>query len=208
MQYTNLLYCLFSFLLSAQPLHFLSATTIQDTHELLALGDSLYLQRDFKQAKEIFEKVLQRETKSLTALRGLSRVATATLDWGKLKKWNRRIVKDLPTDLETNYNLGIAYRETGKFKALMLRSRDFGESEDYFARVLKTDSSYSDVLLQRAVLERWRGNWDKALAWGHRQLRLKPALPQASVELFNLYRLYLIHASKSEKTVLFGDKKK
>lgn len=148
---------------------------------------------------------MRHDAHSLPALRALSRVAKATFDWGDVKKWNRRILQDSPEDLEANLNLGIAFRETGKFKSLLLRSKDFGKAEWQFDLVMAIDSSYSDVLMQRAFLERRRDHWRQALDWGHRQLRKRPDLAQAQVDIYNLYRLYLVHASRAEKSTLFAN---
>lgn len=165
---------------------------------LLQKADSLFAAGDYKAAGEAYKDALDRDSASIPALRGVGAVAFAKEDWGAVKDRNRDILKLKPDDQSGNYYLGIAYRESGKFKALLLRKKDFGTSEKYFKSVIKADSSFQDVLFQRGLLERQRENWIKALKWGYRQIALKPDLVGAQVGLFRLYRLFLVHEKDRE----------
>jgi len=170
----------------------------QKAQSLITAADSLFRTQDWKAARKRYEKALRFDKKALGALRGLSQIAFRVDNWGDVKKWNKKVLEQESGDLEAKYNLGIAYRETGKFKALMLRARDFGNSEKNLDAVILTDSTFRDVVLQRALLARWRDNWEVAIALARKQIRLKPALPEAQVGLYNLYRGYLEDANEKE----------
>ncbi len=172
----------------------------RDAEEALVEADNLFIAKDFKSSKKLYEKALKADQRALAALRGLSKVAIQFEDWGDVKKWNRKILEVEPEDQLAAYNLGIAYRETGKFKALMLRGSDFGNSEKYFESVVARDSAFQDIILQQAILERYRDNWPQAIALGHAQVRNRPDLPAAYIGLASLYRGYLQNANETEYT--------
>ncbi len=165
---------------------------------LISQADSLYKEGQFKEAKKLYKQALKQDPTLIQALRGLSAVAFQKPDWGDVKKWNKKILKLRPEDLEAHYNLGIAYRETGKFKALLLKKKDFSTSQKHFEKVLMQDSTFKDVLLQRGYLERWRRHWKKAIQWAYRQLNLKPQTVSSHTGLFKLYRLFLHNAGSNE----------
>ncbi len=160
-------------------------------------GDSLFQNGEYKAARKIYKKALKPNKQFLPALRRLSELEMKLESWGDLKDWSNNILKFRPSDLDANYYNGIAHRETGKFKATVLRRRDFGKAEKYFEAVINQDSLHKDVLLQRALLKRRREKWQSAILYGHRQIKVKPDLPEAQIGLFKLYRLYLIHGNKS-----------
>lgn len=162
---------------------------------ILAEADSLSNIENFEKAQKAYNEVLEINKHSIVALKWFGERAYAQQDWGGVKNWYKKVLKLKPADLEANYYLGIAHRETGKNKALFLRKNDFNHSEQYFDMVIQTDSSYQDVLYQRALLERFRENWLAAVIWGQRQVNLKPELAHTNTGLFKLYRLLLIHES-------------
>ncbi|RMF63195.1 MAG: GWxTD domain-containing protein [Calditrichaeota bacterium] len=162
-------------------------------------ADSLLAHDQVKKAEKVYKKILKRESGSVEALRGLSQIALHKGDWGKVKKWNKKILESLPGDLEAQYWLGVAYRNTGMKRTVLFRQRDFGKSQKYFDSVIASDSSFRDVFYQRALLERRREHWTKAIEWGIRQITLKPADVHSRVGLYELYDLFLRH--KGDKDV-------
>lgn len=170
----------------------------EKAQNLIVAGDSLFKMKEFKASKKRYEKARRSDKEALGALRGLSRIALRAGDWGDVKKWNKKILEQSPGDLAAQYNLGIAHRETGKFKALMLRAKDFGKSEKYLDAVLLADSTFQDAVLQRGLLERWRGHWKAAIAFGHKQVKLKPNLPAGHIGLYNFYRGYLENSNETD----------
>ncbi len=165
-------------------------------------GESSRDEPDFSKIQDALRKQLENrlkaEPENASTLAALSELALERRDWGDVKKWNKRILAIDAGNLEANYALGIAHRETGSFKALFLRKRDFDKSQNYFETVIHQDSSFRTVLLQRAWLERHRRHWKNAIVWGHRQIKLKPDNVKAQVGLFQLYRLLLVHVSTSK----------
>ncbi|MFQ5649333.1 MAG: tetratricopeptide repeat protein [bacterium] len=190
------LFLLFSLILLCKSL--LAQPVDSDVDSTLKQANDLYASHNLKDAKKEYKRVLKKAPESLAALRGLSRIAIEDEDWGDVKDWNKRIVKQHPSDLLANYNLAIAHRETGKYKALLLRKRDFDRSREFFDKVIAQDSTFRDVLLQRGVLERHKKNWRAAISWGHRQLALKPGLVSGHVGLHHFYRLFLSHSGDKE----------
>lgn len=162
---------------------------------LLAEARRLHAEQHYEEAREAYKKVLEQDKHHLKALRGLGEIAMAEEDWGDVKDYHKKILDIRPNDLGARYALGVAYRETGKFKALLLRKLDFDASRKHFDRVLEVDSTFQDVVLQRALLERRKDDWEEAVLLGHRQLALKPTLVEAHVGLFKLYNLLLVHES-------------
>ena len=160
-------------------------------------GEQYLAAGEYKKAKKAFRKALKIYAGSLRVFRGLARLGWQERDWGEVKEWYGRLLEVEPTDLEANYYRGIAYRETGKVKALLLKKRDFSISEKHFAKVMSVDSTYADVLYQRALLERWRRNFPSAVVWATRQLRLKPNLTHVNVGLYRLYRMFVVRSDES-----------
>ncbi|MFQ5864357.1 MAG: tetratricopeptide repeat protein [bacterium] len=152
-----------------------------------------------KAAKKAYEQALDIYEGSFQAYRGLAQIAFERRNFGAVKDWCKKIVELQPLDLEANYYLGIAYRESGKTKNKLIKSMQFHWSREYFDTVIDVDSTFRDVLYQRGLLERWKKKWIRALEWGRRQFRLKPELLHVNVGLYKLYRLFLIH--KSDKKV-------
>ncbi len=165
---------------------------------LLTSAAKLKAEQKFNKAKDKYEQVLDIAPTSVPALRALADLAFEQEDWGDVKKWNKRILETEPADLRASYQLGIAYRETGKYKAAFLKSSDFNNSRKYFDAVVGRDSTFQDVLLQRAQLERLDENWREAIYWGHRQVAFKSELPSAHTILYGFYRLFLIHKNNDD----------
>jgi hypothetical protein len=57
---------------------------------------------------------------------------------------------------------------------------------------------YRDVLLQLAILERYRGELDRALDLAYRQIALRPGLPEAEIGLYRIYRFLLYDQSPQD----------
>lgn len=149
-------------------------------------------------AKAEYEKALEIYAGTVPAFRGLGQIAFEQQDWDAVKAWYDKLQEVQPLDLEAKYCRGVAYRETGKLSSLLIKRHQFNESQDHLDAVIAADSTYRDVLYQRALLERWRENWVEAVKLAHRQLRLKPDLPAAHVGLYKLCRFFLHHAAEPE----------
>ncbi|MFQ5770436.1 MAG: tetratricopeptide repeat protein, partial [bacterium] len=165
---------------------------------ILLRADSLSRVGNLKAADKAYKQLLKINRESIVALKWFGQRAFVKKDWGGVKNWYNKVLKAQPLDLEANYWLGVAYRETGKFKSLILKSKDFNKAKKYFDVIIRRDSTYSDVFYQRALLEKLNEHWIAAIKLAQRQIRLKPNLIHATVGLFKLYRLFLVHESDAE----------
>lgn len=185
---------LFAALTIGPPPSVASATQVQAGHYTTQLhaADSLFALGVYKDAEKEYKKALKLQPNSLEALRGLANVKLACEDWGGVKKWNQRILEIEPADPNARYNLGRAFRETGKYKALFLRGNDFRKAKQYLDAVIADTPMFKDVILQRALVDRYEEKWFDAIRRGHEQVELKPELENGQTSLFGFYRLFLV----------------
>ena len=166
--------------------------------ELIARANKFRRDGNYKKAKKMYKNALKVYPNAQRAFNGLGKIAFEEKNYGDVKNWYGKIVKIEPGDLESNYCLGVAYRETGKSKNLLIKKIQFGKSKKYLNRVIEGDSTYKDIYYQRALLERWKRNWIKAVEYGKKQISLKPEDYKSYVGLFELYQLFLRHKNKRE----------
>ncbi|RMD85557.1 MAG: tetratricopeptide repeat protein [Calditrichaeota bacterium] len=181
-----------------EALDFLIKTTNPKILTLIKKAEQLLNQQEYKKARKLYEKILKKYKDTFEAYRGLARIGFLTQDWGLTKDYSKKIIEILPDDIESNYYLAIAYRETGKTKNKLIKKKQFGWSEKYFNKVIKIDSTYEHVLYERALLDRWRKKWLSAILWARRQFKLKPNSATSQVGLYKLYKLYLFYGNKKE----------
>ena len=142
-----------------------------------------------------FSKNIQEDHSILAEL---GRKAILDKRWGDAKDFFNRIRKENPENVEAYYYLGICYRETGKFKALILRKLDWDKSRKYFEKAISLDSLFNDVFYQYAVLKRYQEKYKEAVLLGHQQIELKPELVEPQVRLFRLYRYLITHTGEKK----------
>jgi len=163
--------------------------------QMVARADSLRARGELQAAEQLYRKVLKADKSSLAARAGLGKIAVAKEDWGEANDRFAEILDLIPDDLEAHYYRGICYRESGKFKALLLRKLDWNKSEKHFKEVLARDSSFQDVLYQYALLCRYRERYTEAIQAAQAQLRLRPDLSEPQVRIFRIYRYFICHTS-------------
>jgi hypothetical protein len=81
---------------------------------------------------------------------------------------------------------------------MILRTMRWNTAEEHFEYVLARDSLYRDVVLQLAILERYRGELERALDLAYRQITLRPGLPDAEIGLYRIYRFLLYDQSPQD----------
>ncbi|RMD64960.1 GWxTD domain-containing protein, partial [Candidatus Parcubacteria bacterium] len=167
-----------------------------ELRSLLAHAGSLMAAKDVKDAEKACKKALKLNARSGQALKMLGLMASEKGDWETAKAWWEQWVQSEPDNPDANYHFGIACREVGKNRVLIERKRLFKLSQRHFDAVIANEPAYSDVLYQRALLERWRRNWENAIRWGHKQIAVKPALSHAVIGLHRIYRSFLHNANK------------
>ncbi|MDZ7344579.1 MAG: GWxTD domain-containing protein, partial [candidate division KSB1 bacterium] len=167
-------------------------------YRLVALGKALLAENKLQEAEQSFRGALKKDAKLTAAMAGLGQVYLAKEDWGEANDWYEKVLKHEPENLDAMYHRGICFRETGKFKALLLRKLDWDNSAKYFERVLAKDSLFDDTLYQYAQLFRYREDYTAAIMMGHHQVRLKPELVEPQRGLFRLYQYFLDNRKTDE----------
>lgn len=169
-----------------------------DAGKLISIADSMFQAGDLKNAGKHYKKALDMDESLIPAHAGLGKIAIATEDWGDAKDRFDKVLDRDPNNPEAMYFRGISYRETGKFKVLLLRKLDWDKSKKYFLQIIDRDSSYEDVLFQYAKLLRYKENYEDAVKLLHRQVRLRPDLIVPRVKLFRYYRYLISHKNEEE----------
>ncbi|NOZ60555.1 MAG: GWxTD domain-containing protein, partial [Calditrichaeota bacterium] len=167
---------------------------------LLLRAQKYFSEESYDSAKFYFKKILKNDKNSIEALRGLGKIYVKQEKWGDAKDIYKKLEKVDENPIEAHYYLGICYRETGKFKALIMRHLDWKKAKSHFESVLAQDSLFDDVLFQYAKLMRYWKNYEEAIRLCREQIRLKPELVEPQVKIFRLYRYFITH--NSEKKVL------
>ena len=91
---------------------------------LVAEGKALFAQNEFKKAEQVFRKALKNDPGLTAAMAGIGEVLMAKCDWGDANDWYEKILQIEPQNLDATYYRGVCYRESGKFKILLLRKFD------------------------------------------------------------------------------------
>ena len=176
----------------------IASQSFTNVDSLLARGDSLLAQKKLQEAGETFKAALKIDRDLIHAYAGLGKIAIANEKWADAGDEFGKILDRDPKNIEANFFKGICYRETGKFKALLLRKIDWNKSKKHFIRVLDRDSLFNDVVYQFALLKRYQENYKEAIQLGHAQIRLRPGLIEPQVKLFRFYRYFVTHTKKDE----------
>ncbi len=171
---------------------------IGSTASNLFKAESFFEYGKLDSAKALFEQILKTDENSIRTQLGLGQTLVEKEDWGDAKDHFKKALKIEPENLTAKYYLGICYRETGKFKALLLRKWDWNKAEKYFEQTVNADSTFEDVLFQFARLRRYQENYRQAIILGHNQIRLRPELVTPQVKLFRLYRYFITHTNTEE----------
>jgi len=101
---------------------------------LLTLGNRALAQKRFAAAEDFFKKTLKYNSESPQALAGLGKSVIAQGKWQDASEYFNRLLEQDPTQTEAHYYLGIAYREMGKYKALLLRKLDWDKIDPAFSK--------------------------------------------------------------------------
>jgi len=170
----------------------------QEIKTEITIPDTLTEEERIQESIKLYRAILDHNPYSSFALSGLGKIRYQQEDWGAVKENFSKILKVDENNLESLYYLGVAYRETGKFKALLLRKLDWDKSKKYFEKVIEQDSSFEDVLYQYAKLKRYRGKYRDAILFGQHQISYRPDLVEPQVKIFRLYRYFIDHEDYPE----------
>lgn len=166
--------------------------------QALARGDSLLLCQEYPAARDAYREALKLDAGALPAWLGLGKIDLALENWAAAGDHFLQVLEHDQQHLEAHYFRGICTRETGKFKALLLRKMDWDKSQKHFRFVIQRDSLYRDVLWQYAQLLRYREDYQGAIQAAQAQVRLRPELIEPQVKLFRVYRYFITHTQLSE----------
>ncbi|MBN1999827.1 GWxTD domain-containing protein, partial [candidate division KSB1 bacterium] len=128
----------------------------------------------------------------------LGRIQVERQLWDNAKDWLLKVLDIEPDDVLSLYYLGKIYRETGKYKAFVLRRRDWARSDRYFSAVIQKDSTYADVLYQYASLQRYRKRFYQAVELAERQVFYKPDFTDGAVGMYEFYDALLFYQNDDE----------
>ncbi len=185
---------------NAEANYYLTHSPNPQVEPIIRFAKQLESMGQLDEAKRTYKKALKQYAGALGAFRGLAQLAFLRKDWGEAKDWYKKILEIQPNELSALYGLGVAYREGAKTDKHLIRKLHLGTAAKYLDQAVQLDSSYRDVLYQRALVARWQGRWYDALRLTELQLARKPRLVEAQVGLFKFYRLLLRH--KGEKEVI------
>ncbi len=149
-------------------------------------------------AEALFEAALKLDPRSVPAHIGLGRVELVREEWTDAESAFDDALEIDGTNLEAHYHAGVAAREAGTQVALIFRTARWNTAEEHFTYVIDRDSLYRDAIFQLAVLERYRGEVDRAIDLAYRQLAVTPGSPTAEIGLHHLYRFMLSEQSPTE----------
>ncbi|MDA0747927.1 MAG: hypothetical protein O2954_15510, partial [bacterium] len=154
---------------------------------------------NLEEAQVLFKQALDASPESLEALRGLGEVVFRQEKWGDVKEVYGKVLAQVPEDAEALYRRAIGFRETGKVKATGPRWLDWRASEQLFKKLVEKWPVYGDGYLQYAELERYRGEYRKAIRLGEMQVEVRPGWGQGEFRLFRLYRHLLDNGNPVEE---------
>ncbi len=169
---------------------------------LLEKADALLAEGNVRGATVAYERALEADRDLVPAYLALGRLAAAEGDWSAAGGRFNDVLKRDEENVEAHYYRAIVDRELGRFRTpvrLIKERINWRDAERHFEWVLARDSTYRDVLYQYALLEQYRGDWERAFHLAHRQMALRPEAAEPYAGLFRLYTLYVVeHPSEAE----------
>lgn len=129
----------------------------------------------YNDAARILKMIHKESPDDVRVLRHLGEIEFARERWDDAKGWYERVLQQEPNDLDAQYHLGIIHREQGKYKAFILRTREWNSTEEYFNAVLDSVQVYKDIHYQYGLLEQYRERYDRAVERVEQQLELAPS---------------------------------
>ena len=161
--------CRLLLILSIWP--FLAKATSTDEYRVnLQRGVRLYRENQLKDAEKVFRDLYENHRDSLIVLRYLGRIEIDRQEWGKARNWYKKIIDLSENDIEAHYYLGIAYRESGKYKAFIMQDYDWQQAERNFRFVVENIGPNRDIYYQYALLKKYAKDYVGAIELAEKQL--------------------------------------
>ena len=172
---------------------FLSALFSQsDYQQQYREGLRLYRAGLLHQAYHYFNDLQKDYPDSLGVLHALGAIDFRQQRWKKAVAWYNKVLDIDEKDINAHYHNAICYREIGKYKAFVLRKRDWSRSEENFKLVLDSLEYYKDSYLQYAILLDYQKKFAEAIDFAKRQLKYEPST-KAGVAVHRFYESLLYH---------------
>jgi hypothetical protein len=156
---------------------------LQEALRLLNIGRS-------EEALRMLKSINKETPGDAAVIRRIAEIEFEAEKWSSAKDWYFKILEANSGDADAVYHLGIIYRETGKYKALILRDRDWNRSENYFVSLVDSVAAFPDVNYQFALLEHYRKEYARAVEMAEKQTALNPT-PRDVVALFRFAESFL-----------------
>jgi GWxTD domain-containing protein len=170
------------------------ALQVQETTQAQLLkAMALYNAEQIPEAVRTLKEAYKNDKGNIDVVRLLGQIECERERWGDAKDWLDKVLDLDPDDILAQYYAGISYRETGKYKAFILRRRDWSKAENFFTSVIDKDPGYRDVLFQFALLQRYRNDFYDAITLAERQLSIDPANVKAGAAIYEYYDGLLFH---------------
>ncbi len=160
---------------------------------LLDTGIKYYKAGDIKQALKVLKEAYNLNQEDAGIIRIIGQIEAEQENWGEVKDWMSKALKIDPGDVLAEYYLAVGYRETGKYKAWLLRNRDWNRAQDYFESVIDKAPVYKDIFYQYSILERYKEQYREAVQLAEKQLKIMPDNVQAEKSLNQYYDLLLFY---------------
>ncbi len=160
----------------------------------------LYESERYADAARVF-KILHKESPEDTqVVRYLGHISFKQEQWSDAREWFENVLELQPRDLAAQYHLAIIHREEGKYKAFVLRTREWNKADEYFISVLDSVEVYEDIHYQYAILEKYRERYNRAVERVETQLQLAPTF-EAFTGAHRFYEAFVFN----ENTKKFRD---
>ena len=143
-----------------------------------------------QEAYRFFREMNNEYPDSLQVMHMLARIDYDRGLWKRAIEWYDGILDRNPKDLDARYFSGICYRETGKFKAFVLRKKDWSRAEENFQIVLDSLNYYKDLYLHYAILQNYRDNYVEAIELAETQISYQKSI-KTGVFLHRFYDSFL-----------------
>ncbi|MBN2411209.1 GWxTD domain-containing protein [candidate division KSB1 bacterium] len=129
----------------------------------------------------------------MSIIRIIGQIEAEQGNWGEVKDWMSKALKIDPNDVLAEYYLAIGYRETGKYKAWLLRNRDWNRAQNYFQSVIDKAPTFKDIFYQNSILARYMDQYQEAVRLAEKQMEITPDNIQVEKSLNQYYDLLLFY---------------
>lgn len=171
-----------------------TATAYQKQLENAAI---LLKQGMFDKAEKAFKKAIRINPSDKQAYLDLARFKMKQKDWSAAKSSLKKLLKLYPDQIDGHYLMAICDRNDAFGKDIVRRRFLWHWSEGHFQKVIEQDSAYKQVFTEYARLKADQLEYEQAIELCFTQLRFHPQSPDASVEIFDYYDLFLYHGGES-----------